>query len=438
MKTFFFLTFLSFLALTSNAQILTNPITARAYLASNTTWTQAEFNAYNNQPGMYQVKFPSDSTQSTSMILSYPSLQPVNIYWANGVWNSDTAAAITSNFNTLLMVTGISHTIAAQIPGATTSSVTFTWNSIPGVTQYRFRIRPVGGTWNVSTITGTSRTISLVPNTTYEVVLRVFISSTVQGSYNEQVYTFTTPAFIPLPPCNPPTKSAQIVGNQLIISWQPAPLATSYFVQMRQIGALTWGGASSSNTQITFPIDSTKAYEYSVRSNCTGASTAISVFGKIDTITKAVCTAPTNLYNVGNTFYWTLPQYGQLSHIELRQVGSQNWGGASTSGNSFTNPILWGQFEWRVRTRCYGTTNSGWTNWAYGLTGFIPKPNIFEQLSTELAYPNPANDQVNLKGEIVLRDLTGRVIATGNDILDVSQIADGLYFVNEQKLIIKH
>ena len=61
-----------------------------------------------------------------------------------------------------------------------------------------------------------------------------------------------------------------------------------------------------------------------------------------------------------------------------------------------------------------------------------------EQLSTELAYPNPASEQVNFKGEIVIRDLTGRIVATGTDVLDVSQLADGLYLINGQKLQVKH
>lgn len=434
------------MAFTSTAQMFKNDTTARSYLASSTSFTQAQFNTYNTQPGMYQLKFPSDSTQSSAMILKYPSLDSVNVYWSNGVWNVDTATAITSNFNTLLMVSGISHTTSPQVPGLNTSTVTVSWNSIPGVTQYRFRIRPLNGPWNVSTITGTSRTMTtLTPNTTYEVVIRVYITSIIQGSYSEQVYQFTTPAAIPLPPCDPPSVSANIVGNQLQLSWISTQQGVSHQVQVRELGALSWGGTTVNTTTYNMVIDTNKAYEYQVRTNCTGAVTEKSLFSKTDTITKCTCKPPTGLYNVGNTFYWTNYQYGTLTQIQTRLIGTQTWanaGGTSTSTGSVQFKYLWGTHEWRLRTKCgYGTVkNNDWTNtWSYATTGFIPQPMLAKiEVETESAYPNPANDMVYLKGEIVIRDLQGRVVASGLDMIDVTNLVDGLYFINNQKLVIKH
>ena len=404
--------------------------TARMYLPTSTTFTQSQIDSFNNA-----VNYQMDIVNG--QCLTFPDLTPISLTWNGSTWASATPVAITNAFTTDLMAGSISHTATAT-QGALAPNVVVDWADIQGVTQYRFRIRPLGGTWSTSTITGSSRTLNTLQySTTYEVQVRVYINATTQGEYTN-TYTFTTPAFVPLPPCNAPTTTGDIVGNQLVITWNAVPQAVGYQVEARQLGALSWGGTTIAGTSFTMNIDTTKAYEYRVRTNCTGASTTWSNFGKTDTITKAVCTPPTNLYNVGNTFYFTTNPYAITTHFESRLVGTQTWGGTSTTGNSVTINGLYGQHEWRVRTRCYGTTNMGWTAWSTAVTGFIPKPNNFDQFNNELAYPNPANEQVNLQGEIVLRDLLGRIIATGTDMLDLSQIAEGLYFVNGQKLIIKH
>lgn len=404
--------------------------TARMYLPTSTTFTQGQIDSFNSAVN-YQVDIVN------GVALTYPDLVPISLTWNGTHWTSQTPVAITNYFTTTAMVGTLTHTATAT-QGATAPNVVVDWADLQGVTQYRFRIRQLGGTWSTSTITGSSRTLNTLQySTTYEVQVRVFINSTTQGEYT-QTYTFTTPSFVPLPPCNAPTTSGSIVGNQLVITWGAVPQAVGYQVEARQLGALTWGGTTVAGTSFTMNIDTTKAYEYRVRTNCTGASTTWSNFGKTDTITKAVCTPPTNLYNIGNTFYFTPNPYAITTHFESRLIGTQTWGGTSTTGNSITINGLWGAHEWRVRTRCYGTTNAGWTAWATAVTGFIPKPNTFEQFSSELAYPNPANDVVYLPGEIVLRDLTGRVIATGTDALDVSQLASGLYLINGQKLQVKH
>lgn len=436
-KLFIFLFTFAFIT-TANAQIL-NTTTARSYLQSSTTFTQAQFDAYNSQPGMYQIKLPTDSTKSSAMILKYPSMDSVNVYWANGVWNVDTATAITTNFNTLLMVdyNSISHINPTMLPGVTTCSVFFDWADVPGATQYRFRVRPIGGSWNVSTITGSQRTTTLTPNTNYEVMIRVYINSTTQGEYS-QSYTFTTPAYVPLPTCNAPNVNYTVNNNVLTFSWQPVNTANSYFVEVRELGQNIWGGATTNNTSFNFPISPNKSYEYRVRTNCTGASSAFSQFTTLDTAITCSCSSPTNLYNVGNTFYWTPHPYATATHIETRLVGTLNWGGTTVTGNSFTNPAMWGRHEFRVRSMCHSTTNTGWTNFTNATSTFIPKPNNFEQFESSIPYPNPANNNIMYNGKIKIQDMTGRLVLVGENEVDVNHLPNGLYFVNGMKHIIKH
>ena len=439
-QIFIFLFTIAFIT-TANAQTLSST-TARSYLESSTTFTQAQFDAYNSQPGMYQIKLPTDSTKSSAMILKYPSMDSVNVYWANGVWNLDTATAITTNFNTLLIVNyaSIGHIQASVVPGATTSSVTFDWADVSNITQYRFRIRPINGSWNVSTVTGSQRTITtLIPNTTYEVMIRVFINSTTQGEYS-QIYTFTTLPMLALPPCNSPTiKTKNVNNNILTVTWDSMPNAVGYQIQARTLNSMTWGGTTVINNSWSQNIAPNTSYELQIRTSCTNASSPWSLFTNTDTIINAVCASPTGMYNVGNTFYWTPNKYAEKTQIQHRLVGTQNWGGTTVTGNSWTNLILWGRHEWRVRSTCYATTNTGWTSFSPIITtNFISNPNSFEEFQSNVAYPNPANNTIMYNGEIKIQDMTGRLVLVGENEVDVNHLPNGLYFVNGMKHIIQH
>jgi hypothetical protein len=226
----------------------------------------------------------------------------------------------------------------------------------------------------------------------------------------------------------------------MTLQWNAVSQATGYQVEVRQLGALSYGGQTITNTTYTMTVQPNTSYEYRVRSSCTGTATSWSEFSTPDTLENAICQPPTNLYNVGNTFYWTNPQYAQRTQIQTRLVGTTNWGGTTiyNGGNSWSNPILWGQHEWRVRSVCYGTTNNGWTAWSSAITNNIPKPLSFEQYETELAYPNPANDVIKFNGRIVVQDLFGRIITQGENELDVTHLSEGLYIVNGEKHLIKH
>jgi len=417
------------IAINTTAQVLTNA-TSRYYLPTSSQFSQAQIDSFNLLAG-YQFDIANGEA------LTYPDLAPISLVWNGTTWVSNAPVAITSAFSTPLMVGSISHT-ATTTAGALAPNVVFDWADVQGVTQYRFRIRPVGGTWNASTITGSQRALNtLAYNTTYEVQVRVYLSATTQGEYT-QTYTFTTPNFVPLPSCNSPIVTATATTDSITLSWASVGQGIAYQVQVRELGSLVWGGTTTTANTYKFPSTG-KAYEYQVRTNCTGASATWSAFTQTDTATSAVCTAPTSFSATGKTFNWIDHEYGNLHQVQIRRVGTANWGGTTTATNSVTfNSLTAGTYEWRVRSKCYATTNTGWTSFSPSQYHTIVATMMFEPIEITSAYPNPANDVVYLPGEIVLRDLTGRVIATGTDILDVSQYADGLYFINGKKHIIKH
>lgn len=417
------------LAMTTNAQVLSNS-TARYYLPQASSFTQSQIDSFNSAVN-YQVDIIN------GVALTYPDLQPISLTWNGMAWQSPQPVAITTNFTTLLMVGALSHT-STSTPGALAPVVNIDWADVPGVSQYRFRFRPIGGVWNPSTITGSQRSMTtLAYNTTYEVQVRVYLSATIQGEYS-QTYTFTTPTYTPLPTCNAPIVTATATSDSIALSWLSVGQGVAYQVTVRELGTLLWGGTTITGT--TYKFNSAgKAYEYLVRTSCVGASTQWSEFSPLDTATSAVCTAPLSFNATGKTFSWTSYPYANWHQISVRKVGTLSWGGTSTAANTITfNTLTPGTYEWRVRSRCHSTTNTGWTAFSPIQTHTVVSAQMFEEFNTELAYPNPASDQVHLAGEIVLRDLQGRVVATGMDVLDVSSIADGMYFINNQKLIIKH
>jgi len=415
------------IAINTTAQVLQTS-TARSYLPTAQSFPQSQIDSFNAT-----VNYQADIVNGQA--LTYPDLTPIQLTWDGTAWISATPVAITNAFTSPLMVGEISHTATATA-GALYPSILIDWADVVGTTQYRFRFRTIGGTWNASTITGSQRAMNtLAYNTTYEVQVRVYINSTTQGEYC-QTYTFTTPQFVPLPPCNQPSVTGSISGNVMSLQWGAVSQATAYQVEVRQLGAMAWGGTTTPNTSFTMAVQPNTSYEYRVRTNCTGTATAWSTFTTADTLENAICQPPTNLQTSGNTFSWTPNQYAQKTQIQHRLVGTIEWGGTTVLGNSWTNPQLVGNHEWRVRSVCYGTTNTGWTSWSYGTMSY--NPNSFEQFGNELAYPNPANDVIRFNGRIVVQDLFGRIITQGENEVDVTHLVEGLYIVNGRKHIIKH
>jgi len=415
------------IAINTTAQVLQTS-TARSYLPTASTFPQSQIDSFNST-----INYQADIVNGNA--LTYPDLTPIQLTWNGNAWESPQPVAITNAFTTPLMVGAISHTATATA-GALYPSILVDWADVPTVTQYRFRFRTIGGTWNASTITGSQRAMNTLQyNTAYEVQVRVYINSTTQGEYT-QSYTFTTPQFVPLPSCNAPSVSGSISGNTLTLQWLPVSQAVGYQVEVRQLGALVWGGTTTTNTSFTMAVQPNTSYEYRVRTNCTATATAWSTFTTADTLENAICQPPTNLQTSGNTFTWTPNQYAQRTQIQHRLVGTTEWGGTTVLGNSWTNANLLGNHEWRVRSVCYGTNNTGWTAWAYGTMSY--NPNSFEQFDTELAYPNPANDIIKFNGRIVVQDLSGRIVAKGENEVDVTHLVDGLYIVNGRKHIVKH
>lgn len=368
-------------------------------------YTQSEFDMFNSQTN-YHLKMPLnilDSLNYKSNILvarttgsketaDLTLIAPQSVLWnsykscwevrcnVNGpIMNGD--YYITSNFTSSKMAGAISHNSIIPINGATSASVTFDWPDVLGVTQYRFRYRPVGqSTWSVSTVTGSSRLVNyLLFNTMYEVQVRVYEGPLLQGEYTPS-YVFTTPlAPNKLPSCNKPITHVNVINSSTVeIQWNAVDFAQQYQIQIRPLNNLNWGGTSTNQTQIIFnSLTPNTTYEYKVRTQCEVGATeqSFSDFSTIDTFTTPnllFCTAPLNLNNVtiGSSMavlHWNNSNYATDYNVQLRIKNSGTWGGTSTSDSFFAfNGLLPATtYECRVRAVCLGgvtsTTSSDFT-----------------------------------------------------------------------------
>ncbi|MBU3676999.1 MAG: fibronectin type III domain-containing protein, partial [Chitinophagaceae bacterium] len=431
-------------------------------------YSQAEFTAFNAMV-TYQHKLPISSTDTVGMksklvirrttgsleTASTTSFTPDSI-----TWNSTTSAwevnfrvndgVLTGNyylspqFTSTKLVTGLTHIASTPVSGQTTASVTVDWNDVSGVTQYRLRYRPVGGTWNASTITGSQRVMNLAFNTTYEVQARVYESASVQGEYTT-TYTFTTPQeATKLNDCQVPSPTATVNNpSSATITWNGVTYGTNYIVQVRPKNTLVWGGTSTAGNSVTFnALSPNTTYEYRVRATCTPGYTSngTSNFSAIDSFTTsplANCGTIANLSvtNVGinnATIRWSPTVYASSYQVEMRLKNTAVWGGTTLTDTffTFTNLSANSQYEYRVRAFCNNPllTNSAsgaftsigeFTTNAQTLTACLPPTNIQTTPSTNsvaISWDTAVNGMqyfVNLKAQNAA-SWGGTTVATNN------------------------
>ncbi len=356
-------------------------------------YSQAEFTAFNSIV-TYQQKLPINSTdtagvrskivirRTTSSLetASTTSFSPDSVRWNanNATWevnfrvNDGFLAGnyyLSPQFTSTKLVTGLTHSATTPVSGQTTAGITVDWADVPGVTQYRLRIRPVGGSWNPSTVTGSQRIMNLAFNTTYEVQARVYESATVQGEYTT-TYTFTTPQEpSKLPVCIAPV-DVTVVPNSPVsttLSWSQVFGGLTYIVEMRPLNGLNWGGTSTQGNSVTFTaLTPGASYEYRLRTTCIAGYTenGTSAFSAVDTFTMPninACGTVTNLNTVSTTttsasISWSPVNFATSYQVEMRLKNTATWGGTTTLGTSFTFNNLSSSsiYEYRVRAFCNG------------------------------------------------------------------------------------
>lgn len=357
-------------------------------------YSQADFTSFNSTAS-YQFKLPTNSTDTAGMLSrvairrTASSIETVNttVFAPDSIrWNANTSTwevnfrvndgvlggnyYLSPHFSSNKIVTGLTHSAVTPVAGQNAATITVDWADVPGLTQYRMRIRTLGGNWNPSTITGSQRTMTnLAFNTTYEVQVRPYESATVQGEYTS-TYTFTTPQEPgKLPSCDFPINITAISATPftVTISWTGANFGVNYVVEMRLKNSLVWGGSSTSANSITFnSLSPNTTYEFRIRTACEigYTETVNSAFSTIDTfktLSINACGTVTNLTTVGTTtntatVSWSPVSFATSYQVQMRLKNTATWGGTSVVGTSvtFNNLSSSSVYEYQVRAFCNG------------------------------------------------------------------------------------
>ena len=373
----------------------------------------------------------------------------------------------------------------------TNTSATLGWTAVSGALSYDVDYKLASGsTWtNAATATtATSVAVSgLTLGTTYDWRVRATCNA---GSGNYVQAQFTTTA-----PCNSPggLNSSVITSSSATVSWGVVGGAASYDVDYKLASSSTWvnsiTGTTASSRNIT-GLTASSLYDWRVRTNCTGGLS--STYAQAQFTTTAVSTCP-GVYDVstnGNTagaalipfntdikgllspsgdndyYKFVITTGGSITitlttlpaNYNLRLLNSsgntlQTSNNSGTTNETITRTVTPGTYYARVypqgsannATNCYtlkvqlGTATRG------------DGGNVLELSGNELSvFPNPVGYTVNLgfttdaSGNAVISFInqTGSVVLSrtiavtegeNSRKLDVSTLANGMYFIKLQK-----
>lgn len=368
-----------------------------------------------------------------------------------------TCAAATSPYSSAATFT----TLAApcNVPtGQAADSITYTtafvsWNPDATATGYvvEYRINSTATWSSVTTATDTVTLTGLAPGTNYEYrVASVCASGTGTFSLAD---TFTT---VPAPPCTIPValSATDITDTMTTISWGTVAGATLYTINYRVLGAGSWNTDTSSfSYKVLTGLVPGTSYEFRVRAECPGTSTAYS--GSFIFVTAYnSCPVPYSLTATAVSatsaqLNWSATTGAASYLLRYRKIGTGAWNNSVRTVNS---AILTGltaaiSYEFQVNAVCASGDSSGYAALAYFTTlPPVSVSNVAVAAPALLAQPNPTNGNVTVSytlaetGPIVVAvyDMTGRLLTMAADqdnqpagaySYTVALPASGMYYV---------
>ncbi len=370
----------------------------------------------------------------------------------------------------------------------TLTSATISWTAVSGADSYDVDYKEsVSSTWiNAATATTlTSVDLSgLNSNTTYNWRVRVNCAAGTGNYVNAQ---FTT-----LAPCNAPTSlgSSAITSNSASVSWASVSGAANYDIDYKESSSSTWINAVTGTTSTSRSITGLSAstlYDWRVRANCTSSLTSDYSQGQFTTTAVIVCPGPYDIstngstsgaatiplntdikglinpsgdndyykfvITTGGTITMTLTTLPANYHLRLlNSSGStlQTSNNGGTNNETINRTVTAGTYYARV----YTGNNNNWnaTN-CYTLrvqTGTATRGDVVALSGNDLIVsPNPAGYFVNLgfntedagsvmisivnqTGTVVLNKTLPVTAGDNNKKLDISALANGMYFIKLQ------
>jgi hypothetical protein len=359
----------------------------------------------------------------------------------------------------------------------TQTTATVSWTAVSGATSYDVDYKAnSSGTWiNAATAT-TATSVNLTglsSGTLYDWRVRATCPA---GTGNYVQAQFTTVA-----PCNAPTglSSSAITSSSATVSWAAVSGALNYDVDYKLASSGTWinsiTGTTSTSRSIT-GLTASSLYDWRVRANCTGSSSAYAQ-AQFTTTAASTCPGPYDISTNGTTggaatiplntdvkglinpsgdndYYrfvittggtitmtlTTLPANYQLRLLNSAGSTLQTSNNNGTNNETINATVAAGTYYARV----YPRNNNQWNaTICYTLRVQTGTASRFEEYNVNniRLYPNPVDnilivDLGNLSGKATIKiyDINGRIVIDqsanpGINRLYTNKLSSGLYFV---------
>ncbi len=155
--------------------------------------------------------------------------------------------------------------------------------------------------------------------------------------------------------------SSAITSNSATVSWTALSGALNYDVDYKLNSSSTWVNAATATTSTSVNLSGLTAsslYDWRVRANCTGATSA---YTQAQLTTSAPCGTPTGLTssaitNTDATISWTAVSSALSYDVDYKTSASSTWINAATGTTAVSVNLagltLGTAYDWRVRANC--------------------------------------------------------------------------------------
>ncbi|MBK7958345.1 MAG: fibronectin type III domain-containing protein [Bacteroidetes bacterium] len=266
---------------------------------------------------------------------------------------------------------------------------TFTWDSVPGATEYNLELKFVYDPWGSGEgFTSTTNSFQLTGiYHSAELEWRVSTNCGTSTSANSASYLYTVP-------CPEPSAlfANNITATTATVNWTAAAGYNTtvsnfavYYRLANTSNAWTSAGMTSATSKTISGLLSSTAYEYRINQSCINSNSS-TVIGQFTTA-AIPCNVPTNLTVSGATssqatVAWTIVSGGQSYTVEYKPTTSTTW--ISSSSVTTNSKLLTGLtaatlYDVRVKATCTNGYVSGYvsgqfttytaTCMAYGVNG---------------------------------------------------------------------
>jgi hypothetical protein len=157
--------------------------------------------------------------------------------------------------------------------------------------------------------------------------------------------------------------ASSITNTSATVSWAAVSGASSYDVDYKDAASATWINAATATTSLSVALSGLTQgtlYDYRVRANCTGGSSAFTQ-AQFTTTAPATCNTPTGLTSsgitaTGATVSWAAVSGAASYDVDYKLTSSATWTSAAAATTS-TSVAVSGLtasavYDWRVRANC--------------------------------------------------------------------------------------